>query len=206
MGQGPATEAGVEALLEQGRLDAAEQLCSKVAKSGVSSAMAPALLMLAQACHAAGRTSSAAAWLRRLANAAPNAQDLEAARLAQVLERPQVACLLFEKADKHRALSTADRLNMAKVTLTTAESLRLPRGRHGAWALHEEMLQKAAQQFAELTQVEDAELGEQVEVWTGLARVLRLQRADATRIELALARAAALLAGLPSANVLVRSG
>ncbi|MFX7945904.1 hypothetical protein ABTK43_19550, partial [Acinetobacter baumannii] len=86
---------------------------------------------------------------------------------------PQVACLLFEKADKHRALSTADRLNMAKVTLTTAESLRLPRGRHGAWALHEEMLQKAAQQFAELTQVEDAELGEQVEVWTGLARVLR---------------------------------
>lgn len=203
MGHGPASEAGVKALLDQGRLDAAEQLCSRVVKSGVSAALAPALLMLAQACHAAGRTSSAAAWLRRLANAAPNAQDLEAARLAQALGRPQVAWLLFEKAGKHRALSTADRLQMAKVTLTTAESLRLPRGRHGAWAQHEEMLQKAVQQFEALTQVRGTGPDEQVEVWTGLARALRLQRADATRIEMALARAAALLVGLRAESVKV---
>lgn len=197
----PAPEAEVRALLEQGRLDAADQLCSKLAKRGVSAALAPAMLMLAQACHAAGRQAVAAAWLRRMANAAPNAQDLEAARLALALERPQVASLLFEKADKHRALAATDRLHMAQATLKAAELLRLPHGRHGAWAQHEEMLQKAERLFEAMVKAGEATVAEKAEAWTGLARALRLQRADAARIELALASAAALLIALNSRSV-----
>ena len=196
----------MRALLQQGRLDAAEQMCSKLARAGVSAALAPAMLMLAQACHAAGRKPAAAGWLRRMANAAPNPHDLEAARLALLLERPQVASLLFEKADKHRALETQDQLRMAQATLRTAELLRLPHGRHGAWSQHEEQLQKAAQLFETLTGIEGLAVGDQVEVWTGLARTLRLQRADPVRIELALARAAALLAGLPAVSVVTHVG
>lgn len=181
-------------------------MCSKLVRSGVSAAFAPALLLLAQACHTAGRTASAAGWLRRLANAAPNAHDLEGARLALELKRPQVAGLLFEKADKHRQLAAGDRLLLARASLMAAEQLRQPLGRHGAWSQHEELLQKAAQHFEALTQISEANPAEQLEAWTGLARVLRLQRADVARVELALARAAALLAGLPASSVLMSPG
>lgn len=199
----PATEAGVRALLREGRLDAAEQMCARLVKAGVSAPLAPALLMLAQACHAAGRHPSAVAWLKRLTHAAPNAQALEAAHLALELERPQVACLLFEKADKHRGLPARERLLMAQATLKASELLRQPYGRHGAWSQHEEHLRRATELFDGLTTAEALDAEQQAAAWTGYARALRLQRADARRIELALARAAALLAGLPASCVVV---
>lgn len=202
----PATEAGVRALLRAGRLDAAEQMCARLVKAGVSAPLAPALLMLAQAFHAAGRHHSAVAWLKRLTHAAPTAQAREAAHLALELERPQVACLLFEKADKHRVLLAEERLLMAQATLRASELLRQPYGRHGAWSQHEEHLRRATELFEGLTSVDVLDAEQQAAAWAGYARALRLQRAEARHIELALARAAALLADLPAASVGLADG
>lgn len=197
----PASVAGVCTLLEQGRLDAAEQMCVKLTRAGVSAALAPALLSLAKACRDASRVPAAVAWLKRLSIAAPNVHNLEAAQLALHLDRPQLASLLFEKADKCRSLSIEDSLCMAQAILRASELLRQPHGRQGAWAQHEDYLRKATALFRSLSGNEALPPQSQAQAWTGLARALRLQRADPRQIEAALARAAALLSGLNAASV-----
>lgn len=182
----------VRTCIEQGRLGVAEELCSRLARDGISAAHVPTLLLVAKACDAAGRKSSAAGWLRRLEVAPPAPEHLAGARLALLLRKFQLASSLFGKAAEHSPLESGCLLEMAYATLRTAEQCRQIQRRNGARSVHRQWLERAQSQFEDLVHCPTASMSERAGGWKGLARVLHLKREAKSKIDEALQQASAL--------------
>lgn len=136
-------ERGIERILVTGNSAQADEACRKALAAHPGMRPSRPWIIVAQTCLRMGRTKQVRHWLEKLAEEAAPEEVVTVIGLAVRARQAQLALRLYGKLD-YDALPPAEHcLATALDTLDLARLLRLPQGRHGAWAVHRELLAAA---------------------------------------------------------------